>query len=739
MADLPSIPNTVPEVRAPTSRVSAAQIKGPYEQLAETFKAAGTAAEDVSISLATQAGYKAVTTDAEGNLQVEKAPIVGPAAKHYADAVKMSALAQGEGVVRREDIKLRQEYRDNPEGYRIAAENYAKEKSKQWADAGGPELGLALRKAIEPITTQTYKGLLNEKERLDLHRTTTGIDSEIEFTKNQMYAMARGGATDSPEFKLAASKVRALYGALGENPRLAYPQEKIRNELSEFDSELRVQGLAHHTIEQIYATKGYDEAAKFAATIRTDRSLNLSPQQRDTSYSRVMAELNSRARDDERVEKSIAGEIKSLNKMAIEGYEVPPERMGQTRAAVSAAKSPELAGALADTEAVAATMKQWKTMSPPQLEGSLVQLDTTMREKGASEQGLALRDAGDKLLKTMRKQVETDPLGWADRTGVMTVPPIGFGTPDAPANMRDRATRAEMIAQHYGVAPTYLRPDEKAALQVAAAKGGDIMLSLAKTLADGFGDRAPKVMGEISSDAPSLAHVGALVQSGGNPVFAVDVADAIKLRQDKEFKLPRWLDQPADKIMAAQGERAREVFGSAFALAPETAMATQKAAQDAFFTRANRNGYVPLLDNSESKKAYDRALQESAGAQFKDGTQYGGVGDYKPGYWTNYKVLVPASVKADRFKDTIGAITADDLSKMGISPQTADGRPYGPTDLRAAVPVATRNGYRFALGDPNSEDPKYIRGADGKPWVLDFGQMEERLRARVPGAFLGGR
>lgn len=746
MVDLPSVPLNVTTSEAPKSALSPGKIAEPYNlaanaygQLANALDKGAAALDKVAVPLAEQAGNRAVTRDADGNVQVQHWPIIGPAAEHYAKAMKIAALAEGEGAARRADIDLRKEFHNNPEGYLEAADAFKTKLQKQYTDAAGPEVGNAVAKTIDGVTTQTYRGLLNEKERLDLNRAVTTIDAEIETTKNQMYAMARGGVTSGPDWDMAAGKVKALYGSLGSNPRLAYPQEKIKFELSQFDSELKVHGLAHHIVEDVYAKDGYEAAAKAAEGIRTDPKLNLSPAQRDTSYSRTMAELNARARDDMRVQKGIANGITDVAKKAMDGYSVPPETMGALRTQVSGAKSPELAAGLDQTEAIVSTMKQWSTLNPAQLEASIGSLDRTMRDKGATDTGLALKDAGEKLLKNMRKEVGADPLGWSNRTNVMPVPPIAFGSKDAPGQMADRANRAEIIAQHYGVTPTYLRPDEKAALEVAASKGGDAMIAVARTLVDGFGDRAPKVMAEISSDAPALAHIGALMQSGGNAVFATDVADAVKLRQDKEFKIPKWLDHPADKIMSAQGARAREVYGDAFALAPDSGRASQKAAQDAFFTRANRNGYEPLLDTSDSKKAYDRALQESAGAKFIGGTQYGGIGDYKPGYWTNFRVMVPGNVRADRFKDAIGAITDDDLGKMAIAPVAASGKPYTSADLRAAVPIATKGGYRFAMGDPNSEDPKYLRGADGKPFVMDFGQMEERLRARVPAAFLGSK
>ncbi len=91
---------------------------------------------------------------------------------------KFAALAEGEGAVRRKDIELRTQYRDDPAGYLQAADAFTKQMQDQYTEAAGPLVGVALRKAIEPITTQTYRGLLNEKERLDLQRSSIAIDSQ---------------------------------------------------------------------------------------------------------------------------------------------------------------------------------------------------------------------------------------------------------------------------------------------------------------------------------------------------------------------------------------------------------------------------------------------------------------------------------------------------------------------------------------------------------------------------------
>ena len=109
------------------------------------------------------------------------------------------------------------------------------------------------------------------------------------------------------------------------------------------------------------------------------------------------------------------------------------------------------------------------------------ELDATMRVHGINEAQIALRKVGDDLLKNMRKAISDDPLGWADRTGMMPVPPIDFGSKDAGTDaLACCGRRDDRLA--LGVAPSYLTPDERTALKAVSGQGGKPMTDVAGTL-----------------------------------------------------------------------------------------------------------------------------------------------------------------------------------------------------------------------------------------------------------------
>jgi hypothetical protein len=361
---------------------------------------------------------------------------------------------------------------------------------------------------------------------------------------------------------------------------------------------------------------------KRASVILTDRGLNLPDDQRRMLHGRILVDLNARWRDDNREVAAVNGQIDNVGNIAAQGYSLPPEQLGAVRARVEASKNPALISRLQQVEATLPIVQAWRQMNPDQLQQELENLDRGMRDKGATPAAMELRQTGDKLRKEMWTQIKTDPLGWAARTGVQDVPPIDWGKPEAVGQMQGRAARSEVIAQHYGQPVSYLRPAERTMLEAAASKGGEPMVTVANTLADGFGTKAPLAMREVAKDAPVLAHIGALTASGGSQQFVMDVAEGEKLRRDSDDKDNKLFCQNNLTRTTRSKRSAQLLYKDAFLLAPESGRAAIAAAERAFFARALRRGLDPTLGASSStvgatdKAAFDRTIQEAAGATF---------------------------------------------------------------------------------------------------------------------------
>lgn len=427
-------------------------------------------------------------------------------------------------------------------------------------------------------------------------------------------------------------------------------------------------------------------------------------------------------------------------KRAVNGFPVAADEW--TRLVASEAGRTEKGAALiASGQAKLQVAEVLRTRSIEDGERLVSEMRATLAKDGAASKGQAdLVTFAEEVIKEQRTAINTDQLGLAQQKRIVTaIAPLdfqGFAASNDPAaggafagQMRARAAQARAVGTELSRAPQFLRPEEKARLQEIVSQGGPKALELAGAIVKGAGIDAPNVLREISSDAPLLAQAGNIIANGGSLAAARDAFEAAKIKAATGKDLPGM--KPTDAANVAL-----DTFGAAFTMQGEDAGRIRIAADAIAKARIYRGGIDPT--SSEATAIYKRALQEAAGAQFVDGVQYGGVADYKPGWWSNYKVPVPAGVRADAFRDVLRTIRDTDLAGLAVPPVSADGRPFTARDIATSVPVWVDGGYRFAQGDPASSDPKYIRGRDGAPFVLPF-EFIASLRTRLPRAFLGGQ
>jgi hypothetical protein len=349
MVDLTPEPGPLVVSKAPTPGISPQQVAQPYAEFANALDKSGEALGEVAKNAAEQAGYKAVTRDADGNIQIEKAPILGPASVAYSRAVKFAALAEGEAQLKQKDIALRTQYRDDPQGYLAAADAFKTDTVKKYTDAGGADLGITLGKGIDATTTQTYRGLLNESERLALQRADVSITAGIQSTKDDAFALARGGDTSSPAFMAAMDKINALTQERVNNPRLAYPAEAAQYDRDQFDGQLKGNAFLYST-DQVYKDKGVNDdgsakggaanALEYAKSILSDPSLKLTQEQRNAFYSKAVGEIHA----NEAIRRQDIGEARaaasSLAMQGAYGQQIAPEDVESVAQAFRAAGAP---------------------------------------------------------------------------------------------------------------------------------------------------------------------------------------------------------------------------------------------------------------------------------------------------------------------------------------------------------------------------------------------------------------
>lgn len=345
------------------------------------------------------------------------------------------------------------------------------------------------------------------------------------------------------------------------------------------------------------------------------------------------------------------------------------------------------------------------------------------------------------MLDQKKHAIATDSVSYAEAQKLVPPTPMltDAASPDEMADtMRARTQTAEEAARQLETSTRYLKAGEAKAIadQVKAdpARGAQI----AGAIVSGAGNAAPAVLAEFGNDAPMIAEAGAILAFGGMPQAAEDVILGYGRGPDGKQTL-KGLKPPAAR------ESFQAVTGDALALYPKDAQRIERAAASIARKRITEQGLDP--ESEEAIAVHAQAVQEAAGAVFDRGVQFGGFADFdRPGWFTgSAKIVIPSSIRAERFADLLDAVTDEDLAALPVKPKPGFaafglfggdrvGRGLAST-LQGAVPVAVQGGYAFALGDPNGEDPQFVQGEDGGYFVLDLLGLRATLATRVPGAF----
>jgi hypothetical protein len=444
----------------------------------------------------------------------------------------------------------------------------------------------------------------------------------------------------------------------------------------------------------------------------------------------LRAHLNQ-ARSEERQSSAAALEtIKGLGKLAEKGFSPSDDQLAAARALAATAPDPEVRAQLEVLEQTAAFQKSARTWTPEQLDAYAAERRRAIERLGPTAGNVHQIEMAERLAAEQRRALKTDPLGWADRVGVVKIEPVDLSSPEtASATLTQRIVQAEEVARKYGIAPVYLRPDEITRWATVASQGGAALTDIAQRIATGAGDRAEQFLAQVADQAPVVAHIGDHVRQLGNTPVAADVANGLALMKTEGFK------GRAPSIGRAH-ELAVGVHKKALSGLPSDESALIVATNAAYEIRAQRKGLTEF-DADEWQRTFLELLGERRDT---DGTVYGGIANSRArGWWGGSSpVVVPPNVKQDAFRDVVHAIRVEDFGDA--PPRFGDGRPVTAKDLRGAALLQAGDG-RYWINIGSDASPVLLRNSVDRtsPFVLDLKTLEPKLKERVPDAYFGGK
>ncbi|MFC0809121.1 glycoside hydrolase family protein [Ensifer sp. P24N7] len=493
-----------------------------------------------------------------------------------------------------------------------------------------------------------------------------------------------------------------------------------------------------------------DDAERFKRQSRSDATVGFYVRQAATMPAEDIKSMRARMTEDyaagnlagvsaddwDKIEKGLAG-AESARRTQDEKANADFAKRGEDLAKRVARGLPVTAEDLARFQLDAGTAPKGKEIATSTLARMRISEAIRTQPIGAVEKNVkallgdgATSDDVDFARRTIaehRKDLQTDPLGVAERFGVLPVSPgLPLDGDIDPASVAgafaERINAADAAAKHFGVQPKFFRPGEAEAIEAAVKADPSRGLDIAAGLVSAAGGNTDKVFRELGETAPAVALSGGLIASGGNRQAALDLISGFGKTPDGKA----YTDMPNTKRLPL----AQAATGTALAFTPDQVNRLDQAAASIARKRLYDAGIDPKKD--DAKPIYERAYQEAAGASFANGVQFGGIADYDRGLWYSpQKVLLPPTVRADRFPQLMEALTDKDVGEV----KAKNGRTWTAKDFQKAMPVAVRGGFAFALGDVDGSAPMFIADENGQPVVLDLEALRPVLEPRVPGAY----
>lgn len=463
--------------------------------------------------------------------------------------------------------------------------------------------------------------------------------------------------------------------------------------------------------------------------------------------------------------RKLVGEVERVIKdqmgVAGEGYAPPAPIMAEIEKRVQAMGDPMLA-AQYQTLMGKVGMTQQLERAPPQAAEEFARREREVAaEKGATKEQLEMIQHAEKVAASIKKQVNDNPLGHAQKVGLdvpladgppadadpstpwtmptqkVSLEQLNFAAPDIDGQLVRRMETAKGVARYYGQGVQAFTPVERDFLKDQLAKGGPVMLGVMGKIAAAAGAAGiepEKIMKEFAKDAPEVAIVGEMVANNADPRILDTASKALAWKVGMGEKFSSTID-PA-LANAALGPMAEVLKSDPTKIDSVKALAAVVYEYEARAKGAGAEGKLKF-----SPRDYESVINRIMG-ETKDasGQTYGGIGEQGSGWFdgkSGTKVLVPAGVRSDSFDVLIGTIRNEDVPKLGV-PQTGDGRPLTAAEMRRASWVSTGRGkYVLVLGEDADGTKRVASNSTGQPLEIDIRPLLPTMQKRRPDIFIG--
>lgn len=231
-------------------------------------------------------GAEAVTRDEAGNLRVEMRTPLNRLDEAFNHGAAAKYAADTEGDRRTFLADLAEKNIDDPVAFKRAADEY----NKTLATNAPMELKADILAEGQREIAQHSEHLVTQKRRRDTANQLTAINTGIQDTTNDIYALAHQGGTGTPDFAAAVAK---LDNQLNQkrNPIFGVSPEELASQRSEILSGAEAEVVLGAAVKEATA-HGAEAGQDFLDKAIWNPDLNLTPAQREAFGARGRRQIN---------------------------------------------------------------------------------------------------------------------------------------------------------------------------------------------------------------------------------------------------------------------------------------------------------------------------------------------------------------------------------------------------------------------------------------------------------------
>lgn len=443
----------------------------------------------------------------------------------------------------------------------------------------------------------------------------------------------------------------------------------------------------------------------------------------------LLAEARAREAEARAEIADIRSNLSDYRGFAAQGLKPPPGVMADLRTRARATGNPQIAREVDNVIRLGELTGQAAKASPMQLAGAIASRRAYAEKNGATPEEAAEIAALESTLNGMTTALQRDPMTYAQRAGVIELQPLEFVTDSAtgqvaltPQSLALRRKQSLEVSARYGAPFMPFTEQEAQAFSNLEKSDPASLAVIAQQLVSQNGSDATQALAQLSPKAPMLAHMGGLLAQGSSPATVTDIARGQQMLSEAKGV--------ATGLGADADERARTILTPLNGL-PETRAQIQRSADALYVARKGLN--APW-----DQQAYDRAVQEAAGASYtKNGERYGGiVSAGQTGGWFSPQrgtVIAPNWMRADKMPAAAASLSLDDYWVAGgnFAPVDETGEPLPLSTLQTARWVTLGPGvYELKLMQDGEEVDVATKNpaAPGGVYVLDMNKLQHRLR-----------